>query len=66
MSPILPKLKSETNDGDSVTCFKKDFLQYLAAYEMPELREWCQIIKKYDFSSIKYNLHFQGSVKRKI
>ena len=54
LSPLFPKLPSESAvKGDSPTCFKRDLLQYLAAYKAHQLTEWQQIIREHDMSSAK-------------
>ncbi|XP_042898012.1 tyrosyl-DNA phosphodiesterase 1 [Parasteatoda tepidariorum] len=59
MSPVLPECMN-SESGESPTSFKADLLEYINAYEAPELNEWCQIIKKHNFS--KVNVFLIGSV----
>ena len=55
MSPLFPKLASESAvRGDSSTHFKRDLLQYLAAYKARQLTEWQQIICEHDMSAAKW------------
>uniref|UniRef100_A0A1B6DYN1 Tyrosyl-DNA phosphodiesterase n=1 Tax=Clastoptera arizonana TaxID=38151 RepID=A0A1B6DYN1_9HEMI len=56
--PVLP-LEHDTMAGDSPTGFKKDLVQYLSAYQKPELTNWIHKVKKADCSSI--NVFFVAS-----
>ncbi|XP_061174599.1 tyrosyl-DNA phosphodiesterase 1-like isoform X1 [Saccostrea echinata] len=62
ISPVFPKLKSgpSATHGDSPTHFKKDLLQYLAAYKAYQLKEWQDHISMHDFSTA--NVFIVGSV----
>lgn len=40
--------------GDSLTGFKTDLLQYLAAYRSPKLAPWEKHIQAHDMASAKY------------
>ncbi|XP_015521405.1 probable tyrosyl-DNA phosphodiesterase [Neodiprion lecontei] len=55
ISPHLPRLpdSANTSDGESPTGFKKDFERYLQKYNLPDLTEWVQAIRKADFSDVK-------------
>lgn len=54
MSDVFPPLLTPSStEGDSVTNFKKDLLQYVQAYKRPELTEWIKILQKHDMSSAK-------------
>ena len=54
ISPVFPELgQPSATDGDSVTYFKRDMLQYLEAYKTRPLEEWRTIIKGYDLSDAK-------------
>lgn len=54
ISPLLPELKTPSvSDGESPTNFKSDLLEYVSAYGASGLDEWCQVIKKHDFSQVK-------------
>lgn len=53
ISHLLPELKNpSTLSGESPTNFKADLLEYISSYSAPLLEEWCQIIKKHDFSKV--------------
>lgn len=55
MSPLFPRLPKGSSDdeGESATFFKRDLLEYLAAYRAPELEEWIQRIREHDLSETK-------------
>lgn len=55
ISPVFPKLKSgpSPTQGDSPTHFKRDLLQYVAAYKAYQLKDWQDHISKHDLSSAK-------------
>lgn len=55
MSPLFPRLPegSSASEGESPTFFKRDLLEYLAAYRAPELEEWIQRIKEHDLSETR-------------
>lgn len=55
MSPLFPRLPegSSASEGESLTFFKRDLLEYLAAYRAPELEEWIQRIKEHDLSETR-------------
>lgn len=54
MSPHLTQLSDGLNltCGESPTGFKKDFRQYLLAYSHPKIREWENLLRSVDFSSV--------------
>lgn len=58
MSPLFPRLPkgSSASAGESLTFFKRDLLEYLAAYRAPELEEWIQRIKEHDLSESRVYL----------
>ncbi|XP_033962196.1 tyrosyl-DNA phosphodiesterase 1 [Pseudochaenichthys georgianus] len=58
MSPLFPRLPKGSSDdeGESATFFKRDLLEYLAAYRAPELEEWIQRIREHDLSETKVYL----------
>lgn len=62
ISPHLPSLSNldDTNNGESKTGFKKDFLQYLKSYKQQALSSWIDIVEKADFSDV--NVFFIASV----
>jgi len=53
VSPRLPALpeQSESN-GESITGFKSDLIQYLSAYSLPILGPFIQRIRRIDMSSV--------------
>ena len=57
LSPLFPKLSAQSAGsaivGDSITLFKKDLLQYLAAYKLKALEEWMQHIREHDLSAAR-------------
>ncbi|XP_002736713.2 tyrosyl-DNA phosphodiesterase 1-like [Saccoglossus kowalevskii] len=56
ISPLFPKLASDQDlsQGDSVTQFRKDLLEYLGAYGTNKhLQEWQETIRQHDMSSAK-------------
>lgn len=55
MSTLFPRLPegSSASAGESPTFFKRDLLEYLAAYRAPELEEWIQRIKEHDLSEAR-------------
>lgn len=55
MSPLFPRLPegSSASAGESPTFFKRDLLEYLAAYRAPEFEEWIQRIKEHDLSEAR-------------
>lgn len=54
ISPLLPELKTpSTSAGESPTSFKSDLLEYISSYSAPQLEEWCEVIKRHDFSQVK-------------
>lgn len=40
--------------GESPTHFKADLISYLTAYNMPQLKEWADLIQEHDLSETKY------------
>ncbi|XP_075875942.1 tyrosyl-DNA phosphodiesterase 1 [Nelusetta ayraudi] len=58
MSPLFPRLPegSSASAGESPTFFKRDLLEYLAAYRAPELEECIQRIKEHDLSEARVYL----------
>uniref|UniRef100_A0A672SJT0 Tyrosyl-DNA phosphodiesterase 1 n=1 Tax=Sinocyclocheilus grahami TaxID=75366 RepID=A0A672SJT0_SINGR len=56
MSPLYPRLPegSPGTAGESPTNFKRDLLEYLEAYQAPELTEWIDRIKQHDLSETRY------------
>uniref|UniRef100_A0A8D0APE4 Tyrosyl-DNA phosphodiesterase 1 n=1 Tax=Sander lucioperca TaxID=283035 RepID=A0A8D0APE4_SANLU len=58
MSPMFPRLPKGSSEsaGESPTFFKRDLLEYLAAYRAPELEEWIQRIKEHDLSETRVYL----------
>ncbi|XP_034729161.1 tyrosyl-DNA phosphodiesterase 1 [Etheostoma cragini] len=58
MSPLFPRLPKGSSEsaGESPTFFKRDLLEYLAAYRAPELEEWIQRIKEHDLSETRVYL----------
>lgn len=58
MSPLFPRLPegSNSSSGESPTFFKRDLLEYLAAYRAPELEEWIERIKEHDLSESRVYL----------
>ncbi|XP_062245748.1 tyrosyl-DNA phosphodiesterase 1 [Platichthys flesus] len=58
MSPLFPRLPkgSGASAGESPTFFKRDLLEYLASYRVPELEEWIQRIKEHDLSETRVYL----------
>lgn len=58
MSPLFPKLKcgANKNEGHSPTSFKKDLLQYVAAYKNSSLTEWERHILEHDMSAARVHL----------
>ena len=54
ISPVFPRLAEESAiHGDSDTNFKKDLLEYLAAYKASQLNDWMKIIREHDMSAAK-------------
>jgi len=55
VSPLFPPLLAPGGDsiGDSVTYFKRDMLEYLAAYRHGRVTKWADIIKQHDLSAAK-------------
>lgn len=55
VSPVFMPLCTAGSevDGDSVTHFKRDLIQYLSAYKRRQTNEWIDIIKQHDFSAAK-------------
>lgn len=51
---ISPKLSQ--GDGDSVTGFRRDLIEYLCAYNshLSKLDSWIEVVKKHDFSCVRY------------
>ncbi|GAB1609870.1 tyrosyl-DNA phosphodiesterase 1-like [Argonauta hians] len=62
VSPLFPKLRGGANkyDGQSATAFKKDLVQYVAAYRNPSLAKWEKHLLEHDMSSAK--VYLIGSV----
>ncbi|XP_042224593.1 tyrosyl-DNA phosphodiesterase 1-like isoform X2 [Homarus americanus] len=63
VSPVFPELENGREsllDGESPTRFKRDLVDYLLAYKVPDLTRWANLVKKYDFSNC--NAVFVGSV----
>nr|XP_057934812.1 tyrosyl-DNA phosphodiesterase 1 isoform X2 [Doryrhamphus excisus]XP_057934813.1 tyrosyl-DNA phosphodiesterase 1 isoform X2 [Doryrhamphus excisus]XP_057934814.1 tyrosyl-DNA phosphodiesterase 1 isoform X2 [Doryrhamphus excisus]XP_057934815.1 tyrosyl-DNA phosphodiesterase 1 isoform X2 [Doryrhamphus excisus]XP_057934816.1 tyrosyl-DNA phosphodiesterase 1 isoform X2 [Doryrhamphus excisus]XP_057934817.1 tyrosyl-DNA phosphodiesterase 1 isoform X2 [Doryrhamphus excisus]XP_057934818.1 tyrosyl-DNA ph len=62
MSPLFPRLPEGSSDtaGESPTYFKRDLLEYLAAYRAPELEEWIQRIGEHDLSETR--VYLVGSI----
>lgn len=58
MSPLYPRLPagSAEVEGESPTMFKRDLLEYLAAYRAPELSDWLQRIREHDLSETRVYL----------
>uniref|UniRef100_A0A8C1ZYC2 Tyrosyl-DNA phosphodiesterase 1 n=1 Tax=Cyprinus carpio TaxID=7962 RepID=A0A8C1ZYC2_CYPCA len=58
MSPLYPRLPegSPGTAGESPTNFKRDLLEYLEAYQAPELAEWIDRIKQHDLSETRVYL----------
>uniref|UniRef100_A0A673MCX6 Tyrosyl-DNA phosphodiesterase 1 n=1 Tax=Sinocyclocheilus rhinocerous TaxID=307959 RepID=A0A673MCX6_9TELE len=58
MSPLYPRLPegSPGTAGESPTNFKRDLLEYLEAYQAPELAEWIDHIKRHDLSETRVYL----------
>lgn len=58
LSPLFPRLPDgcPSSDGESPTLFKKDLLEYLASYRLPELGEWIQRIREHDLSEARVYL----------
>uniref|UniRef100_A0A9J7Z8H2 Tyrosyl-DNA phosphodiesterase 1 n=2 Tax=Cyprinus carpio TaxID=7962 RepID=A0A9J7Z8H2_CYPCA len=58
MSPLYPRLPegSPETAGESPTNFKRDLLEYLEAYQAPELAEWIDRIKQHDLSETRVYL----------
>ena len=61
ISPMFPKLSSTSSPsaggllaGDSVSHFKRDLIEYLAAYKMKSLLNWVEHIKQHDMSHAKW------------
>ena len=51
---MFPRLAQESAiEGDSETHFKRDLLEYLAAYKASHLNDWMKIIREHDMSSAK-------------
>ena len=57
MSPLFPPLPAPGGDsiGDSVTYFKRDLLEYLAAYRHSRVTKWADVIKQHDLSAAKWD-----------
>ena len=57
ISPLFPKLSGNTDGsidtGDSATHFKRDLIDYVAAYKVKALVDWIAHIKKHDMGSAK-------------
>ena len=54
ISPVFPKLSSPSKDkGDSSTHFKKDLIEYLAAYKAYQLQEWIENLASHDMSEAR-------------
>uniref|UniRef100_T1JFN0 PBZ-type domain-containing protein n=1 Tax=Strigamia maritima TaxID=126957 RepID=T1JFN0_STRMM len=53
VSPVFPILSQSdaASSGESSTNFKKDFIEYLSAYNSPELNVWIARIKRHNLSS---------------
>ncbi|XP_011493978.1 PREDICTED: probable tyrosyl-DNA phosphodiesterase [Ceratosolen solmsi marchali] len=62
VSPLLPLLPDITDpsDGESITNFKNDFIDYLSQYEQPEVFGWIALVQRADCSAI--NVAFIASV----
>ncbi|XP_056134846.1 tyrosyl-DNA phosphodiesterase 1 [Lampris incognitus] len=58
ISPLFRRLPagSAASDGESSTFFKRDLLEYLASYRVPELSDWIQRIKEHDLSETRVYL----------
>ncbi|XP_036359493.1 tyrosyl-DNA phosphodiesterase 1 isoform X2 [Octopus sinensis] len=58
VSPLFPKLRggANKNDGQSPTAFKRDLIQYVAAYRNPSLARWEKHLLEHDMSSAKVYL----------
>ena len=54
LSPHLPRLPSSASneDGESITGFKRDLLNYLSRYD-ERMIDWKLIISRADFSSVR-------------
>lgn len=70
LSPLYPRLtQGSVGSGESPTHFKADLISYLTAYNMPQLKEWADLIQEHDLSETKVYLigstpgRFQGSQK---
>ncbi|XP_005992768.1 tyrosyl-DNA phosphodiesterase 1 [Latimeria chalumnae] len=58
LSPLYPRLPegSAESDGDSVTNFRRDLMEYLLAYRSPSLSEWISVLKEHDMSETRVYL----------
>lgn len=55
LSPLYPRLsQGSVGSGESPTHFKADLISYLTAYNMPQLKEWADLIQEHDLSETKY------------
>lgn len=55
LSPLCPALdpNADSDAGESPTHFKRDIIQYLSAYRLPQLQPWIGKLRRADFSHIK-------------
>lgn len=62
ISPHLPPLLDSApwSGGDSPTGFKKDLLHYLHTYQFDDLKNWCHIVRRANFSAV--NVFFLASI----
>ncbi len=66
ISPLLPTLENPSaTQGESPTNFKSDLLEYVSSYAAPALEEWSQVIKRHDFSQVKYVASYFISLLKK-
>lgn len=50
----IPNGSRPASNGESVTEFRKELLNYLSSYNLPLLEQWIQRIRNTDFSSVIY------------
>ncbi|KAK3595941.1 hypothetical protein CHS0354_032452 [Potamilus streckersoni] len=54
ISPLFPKMaKPSATEGDSLTYFKKNLLEYVSAYKAYQLKDWINNISEHDMSAAR-------------